>query len=179
MLDCSAGSKTSLVELAIFGASFAFRGNNFQKSELSLLVVLHTSTYMALMAEVTRHPGTISLSVFSLGTCAISSPSPSGNGPGLEGCEVDSIVDPLGEGSSPLRMVLVDETSMEFGEIGVRLIKVVVGEMDKEEGARLGLVQRVEVPTEDWSSSNLAAFNNWLGMKQWGSRLRSWLYLEK
>lgn len=34
----------------------------------------------------------------------------------------------------------------------------------REEGAGLGLIPREETPLEDWSSSNLAAFSNWLGM---------------
>ena len=39
-----------------------------------------------------------------------------------------------------------------------------VGETTWEKGASLGLVLRVKVPLEDWSSSNVATFSNWLGM---------------
>ena len=54
-----------------------------------------------------------------------------------------------GEGSSLPRMVLVNYTSVEFEEVEVRLIKVKVGEKDKEERACLGLAPRAEVPMED------------------------------
>ena len=43
-----------------------------------------------------------------------------------------------------------------------------MSEKHKEEGACLGLISRAEVPMEDWSSSNPAAFSNWLGMSTVG-----------
>lgn len=52
---------------------------------------------------------------------------------------MDFGVDPLGESCGPLRMVLVDDTSIEFEEAGVRPIEVAVGEKDKEKGTwRIG-----------------------------------------
>ena len=115
-----------------FRASFASRGHDFHHPELSPPVFLRTSTGMALMAEAIRHPRTIFFSVSSLETQATSSPSLSRNGLGLEGSEVDFAIDPVGEGSSPLKMVLVDDTSVEFEEVGVRPIEVAVGKEDKE-----------------------------------------------
>lgn len=46
----------------------------------------------------------------------------------------------------------------------MRLIEEVVGETTWEKGTCLGLVSMKEVHMEDWSSSNLAAFSNWLGL---------------
>ena len=43
-------------------------------------------------------------------------------------------------------------------------IEVAMGKKDQEEGSCLGLVSRAKVPMENWSSSNLAAFSDWLGM---------------
>ena len=92
-LDCSADSKNCpMEELALFRASFASRGHNFQNPKHSLQVVLQTSIVIAPIAEA-RHSSTISLSLSSLGIQAASSPSLFWNGLGLEGCEVDSAVD--------------------------------------------------------------------------------------
>lgn len=54
----------------------------------------------------------------------------------------------------------MDVTLVEFEEVEVRPIKDVVGETTREKGACLSLVPREEMPMEDWSSSNLAAFSN-------------------
>ena len=101
-------------------------------------MVLHASIGMALMAEAARHPSTVSLSLslslFLPWDPPTSPPSLSGNDLGQEGCEVDFGVNPLGESCGPLRMVLVDDTSIEFEEAGVRPIEVAVGEKDKEKG---------------------------------------------
>ncbi|KAJ9701995.1 hypothetical protein PVL29_003971 [Vitis rotundifolia] len=123
---------------------------------------------MALMEEAARHPGTFSFSVSSLGTRAASSPSFCATGLGSEGCEVVFAVDSLGEDSSPLRMVLVNNSLLEFEEAGVILIEVAVGEKDKEEGSCLGLVSSAKVPMENWPSSNLAAFSDWMSMPPMG-----------
>ena len=90
-----------------------------------------------------------------MGTWAASYPSLGGTGLGSEVCEVVFAVDSLGEDSGPLRMVLVNNTSLEFEETGVILIEVAVGEKDKEEGSYLGLVSRAKAPMENWSLSNL------------------------
>ena len=160
----SSDSKNSpLDELTLIGASFSSMGHDFQNPKLSPPVELPTSTDMAFLEEAVRRPGTFSFSVSSLGTRAASSPF-CGTGLGSEGYEVVFAVDSLGEDSSPLRMVSVNDSSLEFEEAGVILIEVAVGEKDNEEGSCLGLVSRAKVPMENWSSSNLAAFSNWLGM---------------
>ena len=116
------------------------------------------------MEEAARHPGSFSFYVSSLGTRAASSPSFCGTGLGSEGCGVVFAVDSLGEDNIPLRMVSENDSSVEFEEAGVIPIEVAVGEKDKEEGSCLGLVSREKVPMENWSSSNLEAFSDWLGM---------------
>ncbi|KAJ9693707.1 hypothetical protein PVL29_009588 [Vitis rotundifolia] len=142
----SSDSKNSpLDELTLIGASFSSMGHDFQNPKLSHPVELHT-----------RHG--------LFGRSAASSPSFCGTGLGSEGCEVVFAVDSLGEDSSPFRMVLVNDSLLEYEEAGVIPIEVTVGEKDKEEGSCLGLVSRAKVPMENWSSSNLAAFGTWLGM---------------
>ena len=122
---------------------------------------------MALMEEATRHPGTFSFSVSCLGTRAASSPF-CVTGLGSEGCEVVFAVDSLGEDSCPLRMVSVNNSLLEFEEAGVILIEVAVGEKDKEERSCLGLVSSAKVPMQNWPSSNLATFSDWMSMTPMG-----------
>lgn len=100
-------------ELALFEASFVSRGHIIQQPKLSSLMVHLSSTNVALMAEATRHPGTISLSLSipSLEMWAASPPlSRIGLGLDLERGEVGLAVASLGDGNGPLRMVLMDGT---------------------------------------------------------------------
>ncbi|KAJ9685880.1 hypothetical protein PVL29_017808 [Vitis rotundifolia] len=116
-LHYGADSKNTPMESwFFFRASFPSRGHDFHHPELSP----PTPWYYFFF------------SISSLETQATSSPSLSRNGLGLEGCEVDFAIDPVGESSSPLKMVLMDDTSVEFEEVGVKPIEVAVGEEDKE-----------------------------------------------
>lgn len=88
-------------------------------------------------------------------------------------------VAPLGEGCEPLRMVLVGETLVEFEEVEAWPKDAVESGTAREEGAGLGLIPREEMPLEDWSSSYLAAFSNWLGMPAVGFEAKILAFLCK
>ena len=128
--------------------------------ELVKSMVCLMSIIEALMVEVKRHLGSLSLFVSSLGIRATFYSSLSRDGLGLEECEVSTKVAPLGKGCNPLGMFLVNDTLVEFEEVEESTNEALEGDTTREEGADLGSILREEVCLEDWSSSNSATFSN-------------------
>ena len=58
----------------------------------------------------------------------------------------------------------MDDALVEFEKVKAMPNDAAVSERTRVEVLSLGSVPKEEVPLENWSSSNLAAFNNWLGM---------------
>lgn len=85
--------------------------------KFSLLMVHPTSIDEALMVEADRYSGSPSLCISSFGTQITFSSFHSRDGLCLEGYVVGLKVAPLGEGCGPLKMVLVDDNSVEFEEV--------------------------------------------------------------